>query len=235
MKIRLKVNGFIIFLATLLTIIFPGVIIRHSSSGLFDEATEVFGIAFILFGQIIRVSARGYKAQHSSGGRSLIQGGPYVLARNPMYLGILLIGLGFVMMTLEWWAAVIFIAIFALRYIFLMFEEEKKLLSQFSQEYRDYCKKIPRFFPTRNTVMNADIFELLPLRIAWLKKEIGTIVAVLFGALFIESWEDIRTKGWGEYYKESIILAAVMILFALLFVYLSVITESKRNGASNKS
>ena len=97
MKKRLKINGIIIFFIVLLIAFSPGIFFRKEIVPTYwDEIAEIFGIAVILLGQIIRVSGRGYKAEKSKNGRALIQDGPYAISRNPMYLGILLIGIGII-------------------------------------------------------------------------------------------------------------------------------------------
>ncbi len=40
MKRRLKINGFIIFIAVLLAATFPAIFFRYNSTGCFDEALE---------------------------------------------------------------------------------------------------------------------------------------------------------------------------------------------------
>jgi hypothetical protein len=77
MKKRLKVNGIIGFCAVLLIAIFPTVFLRTESLELWESIAEIFGIAMILMGQLFRISARGYKAENSLNGKTLIQGGPY--------------------------------------------------------------------------------------------------------------------------------------------------------------
>ena len=98
MKKRLKINGIIIFCATIIVAFFPRVFFRNNGSGtILEQYIEIMGFSLILLGQIIRVSARGYKAEHSRESQALIQAGPYQVVRNPMYLGIFLIGLGVVL------------------------------------------------------------------------------------------------------------------------------------------
>ena len=63
MKRRIKINGFIIFIAVLLTAFFPAIFFRKANNDFFDEIMEILGIAFILLGQILRVSARGFKSE----------------------------------------------------------------------------------------------------------------------------------------------------------------------------
>jgi protein-S-isoprenylcysteine O-methyltransferase Ste14 len=233
MKTRLKINGFIMFVVLLLISVFPSAFFRHGLMGSFDEAMEIFGIAFILLGQIFRASARGYKAEHSASGSALIQGGPYALVRNPMYLGILLIGLGIVLMLFWWWVIFIFLSVFTLRYLLLILREEKKLIAAFPQEYGEYRKKTPRLLPSISWLLGKDVSEYLPLKSAWLKKEIGSMLAVLLITILIESWEDVYNEGLRVYFREAIGIALTVILFICLVVYLSKRTEGQ--DVSDKS
>jgi len=127
MKKRLKINGVIMFLAAVIVAVFPAMFFRRVNIGLWNEVAEVFGLALILLGQLIRISARGYKSENSGEGKALITNGPYSLVRNPMYLGVLLIGLGVVLMLFKLWVVLVFLAVFIIRYFLLIFKEEKKL------------------------------------------------------------------------------------------------------------
>jgi len=235
MKRRLKINGFIMVTVLLPVALFPSVFARHNPASFLDEIVEIFGVAFILLGQIVRASARGYKSEHSQNGRSLIQGGPYALVRNPMYLGILLIGLGIVLMLFKWWVMCIFLLIFTIRYIVLIFKEEKRLRVLFPLAYKDYCTKVPRILPSPAMLLKMDIGRYLPLKLPWLKREMGSILAVLFIPLFVESWEDIRAEGLRVYLKEAALISATIILFIGLVIYLNKRTAGWGKNASNKS
>jgi protein-S-isoprenylcysteine O-methyltransferase Ste14 len=230
MKKRLKINGVIIFFALLLCAFFPTVFFRNERRVLFDEAAEIFGIAFILLGQILRASARGYKAENSKNGHSLIQGGPYTLVRNPMYLGILLIGFGIVWMLLKWWAIVIFLVVFITRYVLLILKEEKKLSAMFPKEYQEYKQMVPRILPSLAAISQRDVSEYMPLKLGWLKGEIGSIFAVLFVTLLIESWEDIKNEGIRAYLHEAMLILMIVFLFVGLVVYLSKQTQEADKG-----
>lgn len=221
MKRRLKVNGVIIFFAFMLMVIFPDTFLRRHRPYSLNMLTEVLGIALIILGQILRVSSRGFKSEHSANGSLLIQGGPYRAVRNPMYLGILLIGLGIVLMLFKWWAVGIFLLAFILRYLRLIFEEEKKMRALFSADYQDYCRRVPRILPSITTIINTDIVEYLPLKSAWLKKEISSIVPVLLVVFFLVSWRDIKNEGPSAYVKEAVMIIATVILFMGLVIYLN--------------
>jgi len=235
MKRRLKINGFIVFLAIVLSALFPHIFFRRAQVASWDEFAEIFGMAFILLGQILRASSRGYKAEHSENSHSLIQGGPYALVRNPMYLGILFIGLGIVLALFNWWVVVIFLCVFIWRYLILIYKEEKKLLASFGQAYQDYQQRVPRLLPSLAAVLQKDMAEYLPLKIPWLKKEIGSILALLLIALFLESWKNVKSEGIKIYLKEAILFLTIIILFIFLITYLIRRTNHQQKDASSKS
>jgi len=228
MKKRLKINGVIIFAAFLAIVFFPGFFFRHTHEVMLDQAMAAFGITCILLGQILRVSGRGYKAEHSQNSQALIEGGPYSLVRNPMYLGILLIGSGIVLALFKWWAICIFIFFFILRYLLLTFKEEKKLSLLFPQTYPQYCQRTPRLLPSLKMLLQADISVYLPLKLSWIKKEIGSILAVLLITLFIKSYKDIKYQGLTVYFKGALAMLAVIVLFIYTTAYLIRRTESPR-------
>ena len=233
MKKRIKINGIIIFFAFLLLILFPKLFFRNDKSGSFDTIIEASGLALILLGQLIRVSGPGFKAENSGKGGVLIKNGPYAFVRNPMYLGIFLIGLGIVLILFQWWVAAVFIIIFIIRYVSLIFTEEKKLKALFPNEFPCYKQKVPRILPSIILILKADITEYLPLKLSWLRKEIGSILTVLFIVLFLESWQDIRNKGLAGYIKEAIVMLVIILFFSVLIIYLSKCTQGK--NVSNKS
>lgn len=220
MKKRLKINGLLIFSVTCFVLAFPSVFFRQDSTGIGNGIFEVIGFAFVLFGLLLRVSARGYKAEKSKQGYALVNGGPYSLVRNPMYLGIAIIGLGVVLILFEWWAGAVFLLFFIGRYILLIFKEERHLILQFGQEYKTYMKQTPRLLPRLKSITKQDLKEVLPLKLSWVKKEIGSVVFVIVAVLIFESWEDIKSGGVGFYSKETAFFILIITLFLFFVNYL---------------
>ena len=78
-------------------------------------------------------------------GGELIEHGPYRVIRHPMYLSLMLVGLGTAFMSMQavalisWAALVLVLTAKAIL-------EERALQQQFA-EYRDYCARTWRFFP----------------------------------------------------------------------------------------
>jgi protein-S-isoprenylcysteine O-methyltransferase Ste14 len=234
-KKRLKINGIIMGCAAIMVVFFPGIFFRSHVNGGIEEYIELLGFSLILLGQIIRVSARGYKAEHSCESQALIQGGPYQIVRNPMYLGIFLIGLGVVLAIFKWWAVIIFIIVFVIRYVMLIYKEERKLLTLFPEAYKDYCKKVPRILPALSTITRLDISEYLPIKLIWFRKEIGSILTLLLLTLLVESWEDISCKGLKVYFYQSAWLFLTFVLFIIFVILLSGWTHKKDGSGTVKS
>jgi protein-S-isoprenylcysteine O-methyltransferase Ste14 len=151
-----------------------------------------------------------------------------------MYFGIFLIGLGVVLAVFKWWAAAVFMAIFVIRYITLIYKEERRLAIVFPRSYKDYCKKVPRILPSLPAMMEMDISEYLPVRLSWFKKEIGAILVVLFLTLLVESWEEVVRGGFWGYVRQSSWLFLVFILFMAFIVLLSKWTDKNYGNGTVK-
>ncbi len=189
MKKRIKINGIIMGLAFILVVAFRKVFFRQAGLAWEEDLLRIIGLISLFLGQVIRVSARGYKAEYSKNSHALIEGGPYQVVRNPMYLGILLIGLGVVLILFNWWAVLFFLLIFAARYYPLILSEEKKLRHMFPGTYEAYCRRVPRMLPRLTTLIKVSVREYLPLKAAWFKKEINSIIPLLIVILLFFLWK----------------------------------------------
>ncbi len=129
----------------------------------------------------------------------------------------------------------IFILVFIIRYMLLIYKEEKKLLSIFADKYHEYCKKVPRIFPSLLSMIRLDISDYLPIKLIWFKKEIGSILTLLALVLLIESWEDIAREGWRIYFGQFLWLFLTLIFFMMFIILLSKLTNKKNANGSAKS
>lgn len=218
MKKRIRIQGFLIFLAVAVTILLSKFLFVPRKQQIWDVLLDVIGIAFILSGFLFRISARGYKSEKSGEGRVLMTTGPYSLIRNPMYFGTLLIGSGIVLVLFQWWAFFVFLSIFLAIYIPQIQKEEKRLYAQFGDEYAAYCKKIPRYFPLILSIFKLKINEYLPLKRQWIKKELISLIGVISTVLAIECWKDASEFGYQGYVKELLGLFSIVILFIAIFI-----------------
>ncbi len=80
---------------------------------------------------------------------TLVTGGPYAISRNPMYVGMVLAGLGAALITATL-AGVILAGAYALvvRYWYIAYEE-KALRLKFGAAYDAYCRRVGRWLGRR--------------------------------------------------------------------------------------
>ncbi|MGA7219296.1 MAG: isoprenylcysteine carboxylmethyltransferase family protein [Candidatus Sulfotelmatobacter sp.] len=108
------------------------------------------GIA-IVAGLVIRALASGYVRKNES----LAMSGPYAYTRNPLYLGSLLMGLGFCVAARSWWVGVALIVMFFAIYLPVIRDEETFLRREFP-EFEEYARRVPRMLP-RFTARSAQV------------------------------------------------------------------------------
>jgi len=105
--------------------------------------TLIVGAAVALPGLALRAWATGYLRKNDA----LAVTGPYAYTRNPLYLGSLLIGLGFTIAAGRLILGLVFAALFVGIYVPVMRVESQTLEELFGESYRRYALRVPLFFP----------------------------------------------------------------------------------------
>ena len=100
------------------------------------------GAVLIVPGLLIRALASGHVRKNEE----LATSGPYAYTRNPLYLGSLLIGIGFAVAARSWWVGVILVVMFFAIYLPVIRGEEKYLRERFP-EFDEYARRVPRMLP----------------------------------------------------------------------------------------
>src|SRR5271166_522062 len=100
------------------------------------------GAIVVLPGLLIRALASGNVRKNES----LATSGPYAYTRNPLYLGSLLIGLGFCVAARSWWVGLVLIVMFFAIYLPVIRDEEAFLRRTFP-EFEEYARRVPRMLP----------------------------------------------------------------------------------------
>lgn len=101
-----------------------------------------FGAIAIVPGLLIRALASGHVRKNEA----LATSGPYAYTRNPLYLGSLLIGIGFAVAARSWWVGVALVVMFFAIYLPVIRSEEAFLRQKFL-EFEEYARCVPRMFP----------------------------------------------------------------------------------------
>jgi protein-S-isoprenylcysteine O-methyltransferase Ste14 len=100
------------------------------------------GSILMIPGLLTRALASGHVRKNES----LTTSGPYAYTRNPLYLGSLLMGLGFAVAARSWWVGggvvVMFVAIYA-----PVIRDEEAFLRRTFPEFDEYAQRVPRMLP----------------------------------------------------------------------------------------
>jgi protein-S-isoprenylcysteine O-methyltransferase Ste14 len=227
MKRRLKIDGFLAVTLTVVLVYLTHLFYKPKNK-ILDYALDAAGMILVIFGQILRISARNYKKQHSNQGGILITGGPYDLVRNPMYLGTFLMGAGFVTILWPWWFLLVYVGIFYLRFRKLVLSEEDKLSGIFGKSYQEYLRAVPAFIPPLNKLGNLPGY--LPLQWKWIKKELSAIATWLVLVAIIEGLVEKEGFASLEYLKELMVLAGSFIVVSAGFILILM-----KNGPAKNS
>ena len=124
------------FIVSLLTINLPMI---WGDLWLFSAGLIIFVAGLIIDILGIKYLDSGYVKEGE-----LITTGIYQYTRNPQYVGSLLMGIGTVIFTNSAYSLVIAIPA-ALWFITAPYVEEKLLLQQYGDQYKEYCEAVPRF------------------------------------------------------------------------------------------
>ncbi|HEY5028875.1 MAG TPA: isoprenylcysteine carboxylmethyltransferase family protein [Candidatus Angelobacter sp.] len=100
------------------------------------------GFAVAAVGVLVRALASGHIRKNAA----LATTGPYAFTRNPLYLGSIIIAVGFIVAARNFWIGVAALAMFAFIYLPVIMAEEKYLRSTFPG-YERYASEVPRFLP----------------------------------------------------------------------------------------
>ncbi|MBU2540877.1 MAG: isoprenylcysteine carboxylmethyltransferase family protein [Candidatus Omnitrophica bacterium] len=108
-----------------------------------DDKSIMNGIWFILIGLFLRSWANGYAIKLEK----LTTSGPYAFVRHPLYLGTILLVLGFIIMLKIYYLGTLFFLIIIGVYYRTIKKEEQMLEQKFKHRYIDYKNKIPAIVP----------------------------------------------------------------------------------------
>lgn len=158
------------------------------------------GLAMVALGQGLRVLTIGLRYIKRGGKKGrfyaddLVTEGIFAHCRNPLYVGNILIGLGFLGVAGNPWALGVGGALILWAYSLIVGGEERYLAGRFGEAYRAYCRETPRW----GIRVGGLARTLRSSRFDWVRlvnKEYGTLyTSVLIPAALI-GWKAYRTGG----------------------------------------
>ena len=120
-----------------------------------DTRSLAIGVPVAFCGLCLRAWAAG----HLEKNRQLAVSGPYGWVRNPLYLGTLIVALGFAVAARRWEVGLLFALVFGGVYLPVIELEEQHLRELFPS-YDDYASRVPLLIPHFRRPGN-------PRRFAW--------------------------------------------------------------------
>ena len=117
-----------------------------------DWRSLAIGGVVAALGVFLRAMASG----HVKKNEELATTGPYAYSRNPLYLGSIIIAIGFAVAARDVWVAVGILVLFVLIYVPVIRSEEAFLRQQFA-DYDSYVSRVPRIVP--NTIWLAGLTD----------------------------------------------------------------------------
>jgi protein-S-isoprenylcysteine O-methyltransferase Ste14 len=111
----------------------------------------------------------------------LVDTGPFSMVRNPLYLGNILLWVGFAISAGLPWMVPVVILLLAFEYQAIVRWEERLLESRLGEAYRRYQREVPRWLPRRRPKPS---FHETTAPFSWretLFSERGTLIAIALG------------------------------------------------------
>lgn len=96
-------------------------------------------IAFALWSIVVRGPSSTYGNEGP-----LILCGPYLISRNPRYLGVMVALIGWSIVTSSW-VTILAALVWIVPVLLVPFAEEPWLLQRHGSDYEEYLRKVPRF------------------------------------------------------------------------------------------
>jgi len=146
-----------------------------------DWRSLAFGGIVAAVGVLLRAMASGQVKKNEE----LATNGPYAYFRNPLYLGSLIIAIGFAIASRDVWIAVGILALFSLIYVPVIRAEETFLRQRFA-EYDGYARRVPRLLP--RTVWFSGLTSGFSRELYWQHREYNALIgaAAMLAALVVK-------------------------------------------------
>lgn len=101
------------------------------------------GVAIAGVGLLLRAYAAGHLRKH----KQLATSGPYAYTRNPLYLGSVLLGVGFSVASHSWICAGLLGAYLIVFYPVVIRREQMELKTHYGDAFIEYASRVPAFWP----------------------------------------------------------------------------------------
>jgi len=185
-----------------------------------DLWLDLAGIAIVIAGIVVRGAVVGL-AYIKRGGlqkrvyaADLVTGGMFAHCRNPLYVGNMLMLLGFLVIHNNPWVYALGAVFFLTAYHAIVAAEEKFLADKFGDAFAAYCRDVPRW--TIRLSGLGDTFSSMTFN--WRRvvvKDYSTVDTGVITVLALIAWQTISFNGF-ETARITLILLGMLLIFAQL-------------------
>lgn len=161
------------------------IIFTDSKLNMFQSVFNIIGIFCLFIGIIGRIYSTLYiggMKNEGKDGKSFINDGIYSICRNPLYLFSFIAFIGILFIKGQMLLLIFSIICYLIIYHLTILGEEAFLSEKFGDDYKEFLKTTPRFFPKFSSFKYSDKVEFRPL---FLHKELRRAFVWLFAALII--------------------------------------------------
>jgi protein-S-isoprenylcysteine O-methyltransferase Ste14 len=197
-----------------------------------DGWVDVLGFLVALTGQALRVSVIGYVyilrggRNHQVYAEDLVTGGVFAHARNPLYLGNILILIGLFLIHGNPWVLALGSTFFLAAYGAIVAAEEEYLSARFDDRYATYVRQVPRWLPRLRGISES----VAGMRFNWRRvvaKEYGSTFIWMAGAVLLQVQE---TLAYHSYRQRTTHLELDWALLAVLVLAWGTARVLKKTG-----
>ena len=107
------------------------------------------GVGIAILGLLLR----GYAAGHLRKHKLLATSGPYAFTRNPLYLGSVLLAMGFSVASHSWISTLLLAGYLAIFYPVVIRREQAELKTLYGAAFVEYASQVPAFWPRLSPAM----------------------------------------------------------------------------------
>ena len=165
--------------------------------GLLLQAIRIAGSVLFLGGTVAFFFCAGQVYSSKIFRRGPVIGGLYLWVRHPQYLALTVCGLGLTILWPRFLTIVLWTVMVGLYYL-LAKDEERRMVSQFGDQYREYMARTGMFVPSG---LERAIPGLVTFEPAWLRPLIGFVVVgvlAIGGAFGLRAYTVAQLPLWTE-------------------------------------
>jgi protein-S-isoprenylcysteine O-methyltransferase Ste14 len=112
-----------------------------------------FWLGLVLLVPALALAAWGRRTMHEAGTNisplkpavSLVTSGPFRFSRNPLYVALTVLYLGFTILLNSWWGVILLIPVLVVLHWGVVRREERYLELKFGEEYAKYRSRVRRY------------------------------------------------------------------------------------------